>query len=535
MFTSQSPTHGFRRPRATIAAISAALTVGGVLTLAGCGAFGGPARVDTVGTVTFTHPLAIPRLATAHTNAAGEKVFDLRANTGTSEFEPGKRTSTMGFADVHGDRPQNAYLGPTIVANRGDTVRVNVRNTMAQTTSVHWHGMHLPASMDGGPHQPIAPGATVSPHWAIDQQAATLWYHPHPHGETEHQVSRGMAGMVILHDSQENALNLPREYGVDDIPVVVQDARFDAHGQLSTSDAGFIGPLGDTLLVNGTIGPYFRVTTDVVRLRLLNASSSRIYNFQFDDQRMFDMIASDGGLLARSAPMDAIQLVPGERAEILVRLDPGERVTLRSAPPDLGTVDSIDAANGGADAFGVLQLRAAQTLKPLGPMPSALVAIPRMTADHATVHRNFDLHGYRINDSTMDMNRIDQTVVVDTTELWTVTNSSSEPHSFHVHDVQFQVLSVGGAPPPVTLSGWKDTIYLTPKTDFRIIMRFADYTDPNLPYMYHCHMLLHEDHGMMGQFVVVKPGQKAGTPPAMNMSEHAPGTGPRTQEHSHDH
>lgn len=523
-----------RRPRATLAAASVVLATTTGLLLAGCGAIGGPARVDTVGTVSFSHELKIPPLAISHTDTAGEKVFDLRANAGTTPFTDGAATRTQGFADADGEHPDNAYLGPTIVADTGDHVRVNVHNTMPESTTVHWHGMHLPASMDGGPHQPIAPGATRSPHWRIDQQAATLWYHPHPHGETEHQVSAGMAGMVILHDEAERALNLPRDYGVDDIPVIVQDARFDSNGQLTTSQAGFIGPLGDTLLVNGTVGPYLAVTTDVVRLRLLNASSSRIYNFQFDNKRTFEMIASDGGLLPNAASLNSIQLVPGERSEILVHMRAGENATLRSTPPDLGTEGSIDASNGGADAFGVVQLRAADALKPLGAMPTALVPITRLTPDHATVQRRFDLHGYRINDAKMNMNRIDETVTVGTTELWKVTNSSGEPHSFHVHDVQFQVLSVGGAPPAVELSGWKDTIYLTPKTEFQIIMRFTDYTDRNLPYMYHCHMLLHEDHGMMGQFVVVKPGQSAGTPPTMQDS-HGTGSGPRTQEQNHEH
>jgi FtsP/CotA-like multicopper oxidase with cupredoxin domain len=523
-----------RRPRAALAAVSVLLVTATVLVLAGCGALGWPTRVDTVGKVSFSHALQIPPLATSRTGAAGEKVFDLTANAGTTPLTDVAATRTQGFADAHGQHPDNAYLGPTIVANRGDAVRVNVHNRMHEPTTVHWHGMHLPASMDGGPHQPIAPGATRSPHWRIDQQAATLWYHPHPHGETEHQVSAGMAGMVIVHDEAERALNLPRNYGVDDIPVIVQDARFDSNGQLTTSQAGFIGPLGDTLLVNGTVGAYLPVTTDVVRLRLLNASSSRIYDFQFDDKRTFEMIASDGGLLSQAAAMGSIQLVPGERAEILVQMSAGENATLRSTPPDLGTEASIDASNGGTDAFDVLQLRAADALKPLGAMPTTLTPITRLARDSATVQRSFDLHGFRINDAKMDMNRIDETITVGTTELWKVRNSSAEPHSFHVHDVQFQVLSVGGAPPPVELSGWKDTIYVTPKTEFQIIMRFTDYTDRNLPYMYHCHMLMHEDHGMMGQFVVVEPGQSAGRPPVMQESR-GTGSGPRTQEQNHEH
>jgi FtsP/CotA-like multicopper oxidase with cupredoxin domain len=538
MSQSVSLVQRIRRPRATITA--AAVVAGGLVTaliLAGCGLVNAQ-PVDTTGNVTFSHPLAIPPQAVSHTNARGEKVFDIAARAGTSGFLAGKATRTQGFVDAAGDAPAGPYLGPTIVANRGDNIRVNVRNQLSEPTTVHWHGMHLPAVMDGGPHQMIAPGDTWSPHFPIDQQAATLWYHPHPHGETEAQVGAGMAGMVILHDESEQALNLPHEYGVDDVPVIVQDKNFDASGQFASDRRGFIGALGDTLLVNGTLGPYLDVTTDVVRLRLLNASPARVYNFQFDDKRAFDLIGTDGGLLSAPAPMSSIRLSPGERAEILLRMQPGQTATLQSVAPDLGGAQALRASNGAADRFDVLQLRAAAQLTSLGAQPSALVPMKPMAASDATVQRTFTLDGFNINNAQMDMTRIDETVVVNTTELWSVTNTTSSPHSFHVHDVQFQVLSAGGEPPAVELSGWKDTIYLTPRTEFRIIMRFTDYTDPDMPYMYHCHLLWHEDRGMMGQFVVVKPGQRAGTPPPIQGrdADHAAGSGPREHEGTeHEH
>jgi suppressor of ftsI len=521
-------TSRLRRPRATLVAAVAAVvaTAAVVAGLAGCGSVFGGGTINTVGKVAFDRSLPIPPLAEQTTDAAGEKVFALDAQAGTTEFFAGKQTTTWGF--------DGAYLGPTIVAERGDRIRMHVTNHLAAETSVHWHGMHLPAKMDGGPHQMVSPGEIWEPHWTVDQPAATLWYHPHLHGETEKQVQMGMAGMVILKDPQEAALNLPRQYGVDDIPVIVQDKRFDAEGQFTDSVSGFVGAIGDTLVVNGAVGPYLDVSTDVVRLRMLNASAARTYDFGFSDKRSFDMIAGDGGLLTAPAPLTHIRLSPGERAEVLVRMAPGESVTLRSTPPELG-IDGLNAGmNAGNDTFDVLQLRAATALKPLGATPQTLAPIERWTPADASVTRTFDLNGHNINDRQMEMGRIDETVEVGALEQWVVKNTMSAPHSFHVHDVQFQIASIAGQAPPPELAGWKDTIYLPPETEFRLLMRFADYTDPNVPYMYHCHLLTHEDAGMMGQFVVVKPGQHAGTIPE-DTTAAGSGSGPRNQEMSHDH
>lgn len=491
-----------RRPRATIAVLSAMTTIalGTTLALAGCGLFGNR-TLSTIGKVDFASPLPVPPLAESHLDDDGTRVFALDAQSGSSEFLPGVQTETWGFG-----RP---YLGPTLVANVGETVAVDVTNSLDEPTTVHWHGMHLPAEMDGGPHQLVQPGESWRPAWTVKQDAATLWYHPHPHGETEEQVGMGMAGMFILKDAAEAALPLPRDYGVDDIPVIVQDVAFDREGQLTESYAEFAGQLGDQLLVNGAIGPYLDVSTDVVRLRLLNASQARSYAFAFADDREFAMMASDGGLLEQSLPLTVIQLSPGERAEILVSMTAGESVVLQSRPQDLG---GLFVGNGGAhDSFDVLELRAAATLETRGTVPGALVPMERLDAAAASAERGFDLDSTQINGRDMEPSRIDEVVTVGSTEIWTVRNGMAAPHSFHVHDVQFQVLSVDGAAPPPQLAGWKDTVYLLPNLDYRLIMRFEDYTDPDTPYMYHCHLLRHEDGGMMGQFIVVKPGEAAGT------------------------
>jgi len=454
------------------------------------------ADLDTAGQIDFRKPLAVPPLAESRIDGEGRRVFDLRAREGHADLGQDQPTRTWGF---NGD-----YLGPTLRAKRGERVVVNVANGLAEPTSVHWHGMHLPARMDGGPHQEVRPGATWSPTWTVDQPAATLWYHPHPHGQTARHVERGLAGMFILDD--ENSAKLPHEYGVDDVPVIVQDRDFDGGGQFDDE-----GGTGDTVLVNGTVAPYLDVRTERVRLRLLNASAARTYSLGLSDGRPFTLIGTDGGLLPAPHDLGRIRLSPGERAEIVVAMKPAERVTLRSFPGDLDNPLS-DRFAGGRDTLDVLELRTESDLASSPEVSAVLAPIERLDPGEAATTREFKLSGRQINGQKMDMGRIDAVVTKDTTEVWEITKEDGTPHSFHVHDVQFQVLSVGGEAPPAELSGWKDTVLLAPNKTIRIIARFADYADPDVPYMYHCHVLKHEDAGMMGQFVVVEPGQKPGRP-----------------------
>lgn len=470
------------------------------------------ADISTVGKVDFTNELAVPPLAESTLSKDGTRVFDLEMRTGQKEFTSGRKTPTWGF---NGD-----YLGPTLRAKRGERVRVNVRNALDEASTVHWHGMHLPAAMDGGPHQMVQPGGSWQPHWTIDQPAATLWYHPHPHGATEKHVQRGLAGMFILDDDQAAELPLPTTYGVDDLPVIVQDVAFDGakfdHGPTSLETVGF---LGDQTMVNGTLAPYQNVRDELVRLRLLNASTARVYTFGFDDDRRFSLIATDGGLLERPTALGRLTLSPGERAEIVVRMNPGERTVLRSHPTPTG-IFLERRLGGNDDSFDVLQLRAATSLRPSPEPPAALAEPETPDGSDAVRERHFDLRTSGINGRAVKMDRIDATVTRGTSEIWTVRNNDGVAHNFHVHDVQFRVLEVDGRQPPPELRGPKDTVYVPSGRQLRLAMRFDGPADPDTPYMYHCHLLRHEDGGMMGQFVVVEPGQRAGRPPGAGGHDH---------------
>jgi FtsP/CotA-like multicopper oxidase with cupredoxin domain len=456
---------------------------------------------SNVGELEFENELHIPPLAEPTVDGPGRKVFDLKLQEGRTELLPGKPATTWGANGSH--------LGPTLRAERGDVVTVNVDNGLPEATTLHWHGMHLPAAADGGPHQIIDPGESWSPGWTIDQPAASLWYHPHLMGETEDHVYRGLAGMFLVDDPNASALPLPSEYGVDDIPLMIQDKRLDDDGSLDFSQSMIspIGRLGDEILVNGTHDPYVEVSDRLVRLRLLNASTARIYNIGFADGREFDLVGTDGGLLAAPERVDRVPLSVGERAEIVVALEAGEQAVLRSFEPDLGTNAFESRFTGAEDSFDLLAVRATKELDDSSQVPEKLVAQEGPDADEANGVRRFELGDRDINDAKMDMARIDEVVEAGDTEIWEVENTSGTPHNFHVHDVRFRITEYAGKAPPPELTGLKDTVYVPPGETVRLATAFEDYTDPSIPYMFHCHILEHEDRGMMGQFVVVEPGE----------------------------
>ncbi|SEP06048.1 multicopper oxidase family protein [Trujillonella endophytica] len=436
-----------------------------------------------------------PPLAPSTIDPDGVRVFRLRARAGTTEFRPGVATPTCGY--------EGAYLGPTLRARRGETVRVEVVNELLQDTTLHWHGMELPGAADGGPHALIPSGGSSWPTWTVAQPAATLWYHPHPHGATTAQVLRGLAGAFLVDDPDgRGSPGLPDEYGVDDVPLLLQDQRLTADGRIDEETRTAIGPLGDVVLVNGVAGGCLPVTTTRVRLRVVNASPARVYALAAADGRDLVLVGTDGGLLAAPVPVRSVRLSPGERAEVVVALTPGERLGLVSLPPDLGLLPQLAGTYGAAGTLPLLELRAAAELRPSPDLPATTAVVPPADAASAGGERRFELSAGRINGRTPDPGRIDLRVPLGATEVWTVTSAHEQPHSFHPHGVRFRVLSVGGAAPPPELAGWKDTVYVPPRTPLRLLVRFDQPADERTPFMYHCHVLWHEDQGMMGQFVV---------------------------------
>ena len=453
---------------------------------------------SNVGELSFRNRLRIPALATAEADTGGGRVFRLEVGTGQSSFLNGEQTPTF---TVNG-----TYLGPTVRARQGEHVRVDVTNQLREVTTVHWHGMHLPSTADGGPHQPIAPGQTWSPSWTIEQPPATLWYHAHPEGRTGEQVYRGVAGLFLVDPEVDDAA-LPNRYGVDDVPLVIQDRRFtsDAEFDLSSTRFSSVGPLGDQILVNGTQDPYLPVSTSLVRFRVLNASNARTYNLGFDDDRPYWVIAGDASLLPAPHAVTRLLVAPSERAEIVVAMAPGEDAILRSYPTRLEAGNLPRRFSGGDDSFDLLELRAEPALQPSSPLPERLGGPAPVDAGPGSPVRTFTFnHASRLNGRVFDPARTDVRVAPNSTELWELRNGSDNQHVFHVHGVSFTIVAYDRGPPPPERAGLKDSVLLPPGSTVRLAVRFERWEDASTPYLFHCHLLAHEDHGMMGQFVVAR-------------------------------
>jgi len=441
-------------------------------------------------------PLRIPPEYTGRMEG-NIRAFDLEMQNGTQAFFPQWQTPTSGI--------NGPFLGPTLRTHNGEKVRLNVTNSLEETSTLHWHGMHLPARMDGGPHQVVPVGETWSPEIEIRQKAATLWYHPHLLGKTAEHVWRGLAGMVWIDDAETDALDLPRTYGVDDIPLVLQDRDFSRKGRMDY-DPGrmdmMMGMVGRVPLSNGTVEPFIEAKTSKIRLRILNGSNASFYQLGFEDGRSFQQIASDGGLLESPVTLDSLLLGPAERAEIVVDVSDGQLVRL---------VNQVNSAK-----FLWLEIRPGKAMVASADIPESLTRIDWLDPKDSVKTRRFDMETrmgpammfgggktHTINGKVMDMGRIDETVKRGDTEIWEIRNLAGMLHVFHMHDVQFQILDRNGQPPAANERGRKDTVLLRSGETVRIIMRFEDYADPDSPFMYHCHILEHEDAGMMGQFVVV--------------------------------
>ncbi|PCH61928.1 MAG: hypothetical protein COC19_03760, partial [SAR86 cluster bacterium] len=242
--------------------------------------------------------LKIPELMNG--TAEGDSLhFALKMQKGMSSFLPGINTPTLGF---NGD-----YLGPTLHFKRDSNIAVEFLNALGEDTAVHWRGLHIPPSEDGGPHHIFSTGETWNPAFKIMQKAGTFWYHSHMLHKTGKQAYHGLAGLIIIDDQESQALPLPSQYGVDDIPLILQDRSFNADGTfryMQSYDSTVKGMRGDILLANGTADAYFDASTSKIRFRIVNASNGRLFNIAFSDDRPFQQIASDGGLLEAPLSMN---------------------------------------------------------------------------------------------------------------------------------------------------------------------------------------------------------------------------------------
>lgn len=471
---------------AGLAAVAAAGTTFSLLT---------DAKGNKAGAATDTATLDIPDLLEG-TTSDGTTTFTLTARTGTHEVLSGITSDTAGY--------NGSFLGPTMKWTTGSTVLLNITNDLDADTSVHFHGAHIPPDMDGGPQNAFAAGETWSPTFEILDEAKTLWYHPHALGTTAEQVVHGLAGLIIVEDETAASAALPSEYGVDDIPIVLQCLATDAAGDIKYDLNGYLrNTLSFPVLCNGAnvddTTLTFTATKTRTRFRVLNASPSDIITVQRGDGGTLTQIATEQGYLTEATEVETIRLVAGGRAEFV--MDLGDAVTLQA-------VITTGWVRGGSGTFDFLTVTPDASDTP-DALPSSLNTIER-----------YDTSGFTAREITLDQDGLEMAIngAVGTTmdsmatimttlgsqEIWTITNNTMLEHSFHLHDVPFQLIEINGEEPAGVDLGWFDTYEVVGGGSIKIAMEFTDFADDTYMYMLHCHLLQHEDEGMMAGLMVME-------------------------------
>ncbi len=407
-----------------------------------------------------------------------EKDFTLIPQNGEVEFFEGIKTKTRGY---NGD-----LLGPTLKFISGSSYDVDIKNNMEEETTVHWHGLLVNSDVDGV-FQEIQPNETYTKTLEINQKASTAWYHPHTMHKTASQVIEGLAGFIIIEDKESLALNLPSEYGVNDIPIVFQSKGFNKKGQISLNENRFL------TLVNGVNSPTLEVKNEWVRLRIVNGNNDELFKFNFDNDVISYIIATDNGLIEKPIKEDEILLSPGERVELLL---------------DLTNYNINDVINIYTDGNKAMDIKITEEVNKNYnfTLPEKLVEFEADDIDYNSLtKRDFSLsmRGMQpnIDGKVYKENYINEEVKLGSKEIWTISNDKmmmSTPHPFHVHGVTFEILNRDGKDVENWEKGYKDTVLLLPGETVTLLVSFEN----EGKFVYHCHFLDHEEDGMMGNFIV---------------------------------
>lgn len=499
-------------------------------------------------------------------DAQGKIALALQA--GETRWLPSAATKTWGI--------NGALLGPAVRLQRGQPVSVEIKNTLPEASTVHWHGLEIPGDVDGGPQALIQPGGTRRVNITINQPAATCWFHPHTHGKTGHQVMMGLAGLVLLEDEESGKLPLPKTWGLDDIPVILQDKRLGKDAQIKYQldvMSAAVGWFGDRMFANGAQYPQHLAPRGWLRLRFLNGCNARSLILAASDNRPLYVIASDGGLLAEPVKLAELPMLMGERFEVLVDASDGKPFDIVTLPvrqmgmslapfdqplpvmriqpslaqgfktmPDslvrlpaltpvtgiqerwlhlmmdpqldkLGmqalmnryghqAMAGISMDHGGQNSGGNMQGMEHGAVKSMdhGNMQNRDHGAMK-SLDHAVKPFDFS-HGNMINGKAFDMAKPMFAAKRGQYEKWTLSGEGDMMlHPFHIHGTQFRILSENGKPPAVHRSGWKDTVRVEGARS-EVLVRFDHLANAEHAYMAHCHLLEHEDTGMMLGFTV---------------------------------
>jgi FtsP/CotA-like multicopper oxidase with cupredoxin domain len=404
-------------------------------------------------------------------------------------MQPGVTTEAFAY---NGQVP-----GPTLDVREGDHVIVHFRNDLPEPTTVHWHGIHLPFESDGSPFHPIKPGETHDYAFTVRPgTAGTYWYHPHPDHRTGFAIGKGLFGGIIVRAADDP---LP---AMQERLLILSDNRFLHDGSLDFPDPsshhGGIdeenGREGPVLFVNGHVMPTLTIRSgEVQRWRVVNASAGRLFRLTLPGHT-FLQVGSDGGLFEKPVELKDILLTTGERVELLVRGTdaPGTKSVLQNLPYDRYAPQTKPADWQTTRDLLTLQTTSEPVATPVA-IPPTLRKITALDTTKVTAVRTVVFGQGMINGKLMDMARVDVSTKVGATEIWEIENIVGMDHPFHLHGFQFQVLDRDGVPEPYR--AWKDMLNIPKHSTARIIVRYDDYPGK---WMFHCHILYHEDHGMMG-------------------------------------
>ncbi|HCR9766437.1 TPA: multicopper oxidase CueO [Citrobacter koseri] len=488
--------------------------------------------------------LPIPDLLTAD----ARNHISLIVKAGQSTFA-GKTATTWGY--------NGTLLGPALKLRKGQRITVDIHNQLAEETTLHWHGLEVPGEVDGGPQGVIAAGGKRSVTFTPEQRAATCWFHPHQHGKTGRQVAMGLAGLVLIEDEDIGKLLLPKQWGIDDVPVIIQDKQFSPDGQINYQldmMTAAVGWFGDTLLTNGAIYPQHAAPKGWLRLRLLNGCNARSLNIATSDNRPLYVIASDGGLLAEPVKVNALPMLMGERFEVLIDISDGKAFELMTLPVSQmgmtiapfdkphpvmhiqplavtasGTLpDTLTTMPALPSLDGLTQRKLQLSMDPMLDMMGMQMLMQKYgdramagmdhgqmmghmnhgSMDHGNGgHMNhggkFDFHNAnKINGQAFDMTTPMFAAAKGQYERWVISGEGDMMlHPFHIHGTQFRILSENGSAPAAHRAGWKDTVRVEGGIS-EVLVKFDHEASQEHAYMAHCHLLEHEDTGMMLGFTV---------------------------------
>ncbi len=482
-------------------------------------------------TLTVVTTAALSALLLTPLAAAETVEISLRAHPDSVQLRPGAATSVWRYSASVISGPATAvesipgsYLGPILHLRTGDTLIVHFKNDLPEATNVHWHGLDVPADMDGYATDVVAPGGEKLITFPILNRASTYWFHPHPDMMTAPQVMAGMAGVIEVTDSESEALDLPS--GEFDIPFIIQDRTFTATNQFDYAPdmmEAMAAWTGESMVINGIVDTTFDMKRHAYRMRLLNGSNAHTYRLAWSDGTPLTVIGSDGGLFDVPVAKTSLILGPAERAELWVdfsTMAAGATRTLKSLAFNPGFTN----AGGNGTARDIATFTAVGEVQSGPALPTTLVNMERYNladASNPTSPRQwpFGFNGeYTLNGGLFQNHIVaaDEIVPCDTLEVLQVSNTVQMMailHPFHLHGPSFQVLSrtntSGTTYGYSTIAsgfndhGWKDTFSIWPGETVKVLIKWSRYEGD---FHYHCHLLEHEDMGTMRTFRVNTDG-----------------------------